>query len=471
MADKANSVAPGSIMAGSIGEDCAVGEILAKTSFGWRCASLEAMHGWYAWTWMSGSTVPNQNGVYGTEGTPDPANVPGSRSNAVSWTDASGNFWLFGGWGYPESGGTDHLNDLWKCDGTNWTWMSGSNATYQNGVYGTKGTSDPANVPGSRNAAVSWTDASGNLWLFGGSGYAASGSGRLNDLWTWDGTNWTWMSGSNMSNQNGVYGTKGMPDPANVPGSRYAAVSWIDSSGSLWLFGGYGLDVIGSSNYLNDLWTWDGTNWTWMSGSNVINQNGVYGSEGTPDPANVPGSRYLAVSWTDSSGKFWLFGGQGFPASGSIGYLNDLWRWDGSDWSWMSGSDKIDQNGVYGTKGTPDPANVPGSRSNAVSWTDSSGSMWLFGGYGYPASGSYAYLNDLWRWDGSDWVWMSGSNVADQNGVYGTKGALDPANVPGSRYRRAVSWTDSSGSMWLFGGVGYDASGGFGFLNDLWKYK
>jgi hypothetical protein len=134
-----------------------------------------------------------------------------------------------------------------------------------------------------------------------------------------------------------------------------------------------------------------------MSGSDVINQNGVYGTKGTPDPANVPGSRLGAVSWTDPSGNFWLFGGYGYPASGSDGYLNDLWRWDGTNWTWMSGSDVVDQNGVYGTKGTPDPANVPGSRRDAVSWIDSSGNFWLFGGGGYPASGSNGWLNDLWR--------------------------------------------------------------------------
>ena len=33
-----------------------------------------------------------------------------------------------------------------------------------------------------------------------------------------------------------------------------------------------------------------------------------------------------AVSWRDSSGKFWLFGGGGVDATGEGGYLNDLWH-------------------------------------------------------------------------------------------------------------------------------------------------
>jgi hypothetical protein len=42
-------------------------------------------------------------------------------------------------------------------------------------------------------------------------------------------------------------------------------------------------------------------------------------------------------------------------------------------------------------------------------------------------------------------------------------------NVPGGR-DSSVTWTDSNGDVWLFGGEGYDASGNFGWLNDLWKY-
>ena len=93
------------------------------------------------------------------------------------------------------------------------------------GVYGTKGTPEAGNVPGGRNCSVSWTDGSGNLWLFGGYGAAASGSGYLNDLWKWDGTNWTWVSGSNTPGQFGTYGTQGIAAPENVPGGRVGSVS------------------------------------------------------------------------------------------------------------------------------------------------------------------------------------------------------------------------------------------------------
>ncbi len=41
--------------------------------------------------------------------------------------------------------------------------------------------------------------------------------------------------------------------------------------------------------------------------------------------------------------------------------------------------------------------------------------------------------------------------------------------VPGARYY-SISWIDGYGNLWLFGGLGYDASGSLGFLNDLWKF-
>jgi hypothetical protein len=73
--------------------------------------------------------------------------------------------------------------------------------------------------------------------------------------------------------------------------------------------------------------------------------------------------------------------------SGIVHY-NDLWKFDGEGWVWMSGSNQPNQKGVYGEKGVPDSNNIPGGRSGAVSWTDKSGNMWIFGGYGYDASGS-----------------------------------------------------------------------------------
>ena len=91
--------------------------------------------------------------------------------------------------------------------------------------------------------------------------------------------------------------------------------------------------------------------WTWMSGSNTVNQLGVYGTKGMPAAGNVPGARNGAVSWTDSSGNFWFFGGQ----DQFTHPLNDLWNYTPStgEWTWMNGSNTANQLGVYGTPSVP----------------------------------------------------------------------------------------------------------------------
>ncbi len=357
------------------------------------------------------------------------------------------------------------------CAHNEWAWMGGANVGNQAGTYGSQGTSAPSNVPGSRSAAVTWTDASGNFWLFGGLGYDSAGAFFfLNDLWKYSAGEWTWMSGANVVNQFGTYGTQGTPGPGNVPGARVEAVSWTDPSGNLWLFGGDGFDSAGAFEYLNDLWKYSAGEWTWMGGSNVVNQFGTYGTQGTPAPGNVPGARCLSVTWTDASGNFWLFGGYGFDSAGTVGQLNDLWKYSAGEWTWMGGANVVRQAGTYGTLGTPAPDNVPGARQYAVAWTDASGNFWLFGGSGLDSGGTAGFLNDLWKYSAGEWTWMSGANVVNQLGTYGTQGTPAPGNVPGVR-SAAVSWTDASGNFWLFGGYGFDSAGTVGQLNDLWKYS
>lgn len=79
--------------------------------------------------------------------------------------------------------------------------------------------------------------------------------------------------------------------------------------------------------------------------------------------------------------------------------------------TWVSGSNAGKQHGVYGTKGSPASGNVPGARSNSVSWTDGHGNLWFFGGYGYDVSGSNGPLNDLWKF-----VYSKPAADADLNG-------------------------------------------------------
>jgi len=138
------------------------------------------------WKWVSGSNVGGSKGVYGTLGAAASGNVPGAREAPATWTDASGNLWMFGGLGYDSAGTGGYLNDLWKYEPSSgqWDWVSGSNEPDAVASYGTEGKASTDNVPGSRVDAASWTDASGNFWLFGGLGVDPDAvAGSLADLW------------------------------------------------------------------------------------------------------------------------------------------------------------------------------------------------------------------------------------------------------------------------------------------------
>lgn len=555
------------------------------------------------WTWVHGDTVLNASGAVGTISIAAPGNRPGARLNAVSWTDASGNFWLFGGYKryvYSQPSGLT-FNDLWKYDrarnlwtcynttsynvaqdsfsvrgvespntkpgsrygATGWIdtsgslWMFGGQSYDQNpnyytardaflrynpktnlwslerentdlkhGKYGQKGVADAVNIPGVRIYASSWTDTTGNFWLFGGYGYSSSGlfMDFLNDLWKRDTANkWTWVSGSNLSNDKSQHGTKGIASPANVPSATFKSVTWRDANNNLWLFGGSG--YLWNFNIHTNQWTWmsgDSTQnkavygikgqpaaankplginnavswidktgrlwlfgdniwnydpsinqWTWVSGDSTVMPMVTYGNLSIPAAANTPGARRGAVCWTDTTGNVWIFGGY---RNGANNILNDLWKYNmvTNLWTWVSGDSMVNQKGVYAQQGVANAANKPGGRYDAVSWMDATGKLWLFGGIptggtGYFGSLEY-YLNDLWNYDTVTnlWTWISGDSSINKNGIAGTVGTANTANKPGSR-AGSVAWKDKAGNLWLMGGKGYGVKGN-NFLNDIWKF-
>jgi len=453
------------------------------------------------WTWEGGQSAPDcaflaygceYAGAYGTLGSLTPGAISGSRVGAASWSGPNSNLWLFGGnasfWGPDSYSGqvwSAPLDDLWEFNPSTgeWNWVNGSsgvrlcptksiplNLCPLPGVYGALGVAASGQHPGSRIGAATWTDLNGNLWMFGGQGWdggdayssgppPAAKNGYLNDLWEFNPSArlWTWMGGvSDLSctyliNQNlnvcgnpGVYGSRGLPAAGNQPGGRESAATWTDGEGNFWLFGGAGIVSPGGTGVFNDLWKFNpGTKeWTWIAGPATSSQNawpvGVYGTQGVPAAGNVPGAREGSVSWIDPSGDLWLFGGGGVDARGSIGLLNDLWRFDPRTitWTWMSGSSKLPHlstannawPGVYGTLGASAGGNVPGGRENSVAWTDSGDNLWLFGGLGDDSKDVNGLLNDLWKYQIPQ-VFQSSSGLAFGNLGVGTASASQSAYI------------------------------------------
>ena len=394
-----------------------------------------------------------------------------------------------------------------------WTWMSGNSTAApcssqillcgQPGSYGTLGTPDDTNVPGARSRAATWVDKTGNLWLFGGSGFDSLGTyAFLNDLWNFNtSTNqWTWTGGSSVvaasaAGSSGVYGTLSKPSAGNLPGSRYAADTWTDGSGNFWLFGGFGFDSAGSTGYLNDLWMFnpETKQWTWASGSSIVgtvcNQSvtcaspPTYGTLGVPSAANIPGGRFTSSTWVDKSGNLWLFGGSGADALQNTGTLGDLWEFSPttSEWTWVGGSTTLlnfdDPGFFYGIQGVAGPvgvfapANIPAGRSAAVSWSDALGNFWLFGGYGVDEFGFHASLNDLWEFKPTlgQWALMGGTLTSSSLGFPGIEGTPAAANFPGA-LSGATGVTDNIGNFWMFGGFGVPPDGEF-TSDALWQFN
>jgi hypothetical protein len=498
------------------------------------------------WTWIDGTKTAGiisapQYGSFPTSApttTPNPlTNTPGARYGGAGWTDSFGNLFLFGGDGWELTGKSPAdtlngvMNDMWVCvriaDFCQWQLVGGYDSTNgaaiianaenedQGGVY-----SGGTLVPGGRLGAATWTDTSGNFWLFGGS----DGNHFFNDLWkyntgTFNGSNytttegtWSVVSGSGAVDQPGIYSSGTL-----VPGARTNALTWTDISGNFWLFGGYGYDgqtpaVLG---FLNDLWEYTGGHWVFVSGGNTnkANQNGIYGTQGTAAAANMPGGRQEAAGWADTSGNLWLFGGEGQDSVGTaFGILNDLWMYNiaSGQWTFVIGSNLANQTGAYPSQPVVGAANtigaagtcglavgdsalscspisltgaLPGSRWGASGWIDASGNLWLFGGWGLDSTGTNGNgaLNDTWVYTPNStagqpgtWAWVKGSNTGGQNGIYG------PETIPYLTYyiwtpggrSNPTHWIDHNNQFWLFGGEGYDStsSTGNGYLNDMWRY-
>jgi hypothetical protein len=322
-------------------------------------------------------------------------------------------------------------------------------------------------VPGLRNSAATWTGPNGNVWLFGGANLSAFHS-NYNDMWMFNPTtnDWTMVNGTGSTH----YGTLGVADGANLPEARISATTWTDKNGNFWMFGGFAWNpaYIFAGDDLNDVWMFNpnapnavtGANgvWTWMGGTQVLGDQGTYGTKGVAGGANIPAARSESVAWTDGNGNFWLFGGNGsdFP------YLNDLWEFmpNASNsvtgvsgvWTWMGGDSTFSYHpGIYNSEGIANDSSYPGGRNGANGWMDASGNFWLFGGNGMDSSVFSQYpLNDLWEYNPNAansktgvngvWTWESGSDFGGQ---------METASSPGLSVE-APGWKDSTGNFWAF---------------------
>jgi hypothetical protein len=211
------------------------------------------------------------------------------------------------------------------------------------------------------------------------------------------------------------------------------------------------------SNFLNETWTFNGTDWSY-SGATL--------DAGGPLPGRVD-----AVMAYDGTNVI-LFGGRG--ASSADGVLADTWAWNGTAWSKKS------------------PATSPFGRYKAEAAYLSGTGLVMFGG---------RTINDMlletWVWNGTTWsqvalanraspparvdfcmsagtssiVVFGGSTTNQQlldtwsfNGTTWTK--LAPATSPAARSNAAMAYATNASLHVMFGGTDTKT-----FFNDTWTFN
>lgn len=191
---------------------------------------------------------------------------------------------------------------------------------------------------------------------------------------------------------------------AHSPSARYLhGMAYDSSQGIMVLFGG---DNTGYAR-LNDTWEYDGTDWHQLF------------------PAQSPSGRVnidQALDYDSRRGKLILFGGLS-----SIGYLNDTWEFNGSNWTEVTTSQS------------------PLARDAHVMAYDPNRNVTvLFGGF----SPSNHYLNDTWEYNGTSW-----------RQVY-------PPQSPPGRFHSSMTYDSRRRVIVLFGGTTINNTK----LNDTWEY-
>ena len=341
-----------------------------------------------------------------------------------------------------------------------WMYIGGGESWRRYGYFGTQGVRDPQNWPSGRaGSAAYWTDSAGNLWMFGGVFFTNFTWHETNDLWRYEPPSqtypsgvWTWMSGQSDQNpdQPNILNTAvGVYSVNNHPGGRDYAAFWITHNPDiLWMFGGSTPNQQG----LQDLWAYKIATgqWACFGGCNWSVDISNWGTKGVRSSSNWPLARLGAAYWTDSAGNLWMFGGQDITPD----QIGDVWRYEppftgypDGVWTWMGGTDQVNTNNSYGSLRVRDPGNLIGCRGRIMNWQDSTGDVWIFGGYG--ANGWTLYDNDMWRYEITNisapadmWTWMSGDqNPTNTSFPLGTMSGT-PFQVPGD-----VS------DLWLYGGT------------------
>ena len=271
--------------------------------------------------------------------------LTGPSDTGVSYTvldltvfdDGSG-MALFAGGVFDDAGGVP-VNHIAKWDGTEWSALSGSSGT---------GVSSPT-----YNLGV-YDDGTGEA-LFAGGNFITAGGVPVNSIAKWDGSEWSALS-----------------EPSGVTRQVHALTAFDDGDGSMLYAAGNFFTAGGVS--VNRIAKWDGSAWSALSGPSGVGMNNIV---------------YSLAVFDDGSGKV-LYAGGPFTTAGGV-TVNHIAKWDGTEWSVLSGPSGI------------------GMDSSVVAmavFDDGTGDA-LYAGGQFPTAGG-VNVNYIAKWDGTTWTALSG---------------------------------------------------------------
>lgn len=385
-----------------------------------------------------------------------------ARSGSVVAFDADrGRLLLFGGY----TGGWE--NDTWEWTGTAWRKLR-----------------PPASPQGRSGHSMAYDPHTKRMVLFGGSTLFGI---RFGDTWEWDGVTWT---------------ERTPVSPALSPSARSgAAMAYNPTRQVIQLFGGQAAD----GTLFDDLWEWDGIQWTKVTVSNPPEKRTA--ATLAADPATGNMLLYGGVGATSVLGDTWLWTGTGWQQHGGAGPLpprlgammtadatgivlvggrnltpgsdrKDTWAWNGG-WTQLVGDDApaVRSQAAFGYDASRDELVVFGGANDAtlesttwrldMNWSNLSASAWtvlapvvipsargehalaydarrgrtvLFGGQ----NGGVRY-GDTWEWDGLNWMQVATTGPAARSGS-------------------VMAYDSERGRVVAFGGLAGAAR------NDLWTW-
>jgi gliding motility-associated-like protein len=416
--------------------------------------------------WLQNSSIFDSTGCFSYKYYA--INNTGNTFGCNYWKINQGNFWVFAGKTF--NGGFPHYyNYLAEYSGILNAWAGKKTPTYRNppysftayqyptSKYNVKGVASVCGTPSGREGALTWTDAQGDMWLYGGK----DTTGLHSDMWKYNiALNmWMWVGGDSTPNHTATYGIMGTAALGNSPGGREGAIThWVDKQGNFWLFGGV---INRHGDVANDLWKYNPTTdlWTWMHGSTTPNDLGNYGTLGVAAFSNLPPARNGYAASQDTAMNLLLFGGMNH---------NDVWKYNisANKWTWIAGSNQLNDAGSYVAYCQ---VGLPAARHHwraAQLVGNFKHLTYLFGG---TDTAGNTCNNDLWLFDSNtnQFKWLNGTynNAANQNGNYGTAGVASPSNrIPG-RYLHCMV-VDYANRLYVYTGADCGAHP----RNDVWRY-